>query len=98
MRSASKRTRRIVKLTKLLSLLVSTLWLSIEPLIAQAPQFCAPVHKPVCGVVPANGIVTYKNSCEANKAGATIRHDGMCQGPGRKRSSHIIVATVYARV
>ena len=72
-------------------------WTSIGPAIAQPPQVCPQIYMPVCGVVPASGIETYANSCQADKAGATILHDGKCQGPGQKRCTHIIINPVCAK-
>jgi hypothetical protein len=40
---------------------------------------------------------TYTNSCEADKAGSTILHDGKCQGPGRARCPRNNLRPVCAR-
>lgn len=37
---------------------------------------CAPIEEPVCGSDGA----TYRNLCEAHKAGTDMRHGGACSG------------------
>jgi hypothetical protein len=74
--------------TLILCLCASLAWTSIGPPIAQAAPLCPRIYKPVCGVVPASDIATYANSCDADKAGATILHVGKCQGPGQARCPH----------
>ena len=41
---------------------------------AMRPDACAEIYEPVCG---CNG-QTYGNTCEANRAGVAIDHDGEC--------------------
>jgi hypothetical protein len=65
--------------------------------MAQAAPLCPRLYKPVCGVTSASGIATYTNSCEAKKAGATVLHEGKCQGPGQARCPHIAIHPVCAK-
>ncbi len=41
------------------------------------PQMCPHLVKPVCGCDAR----TYNNSCEAERAGASVLHDGQCEAP-----------------
>lgn len=84
-----KALRKTPALFAILMLCASLAWMSMALVTAQA-QECPRIYKPVCGVVvSASRIATYPNSCEADKAGARILHEGKCQGPGQERCPHI---------
>jgi hypothetical protein len=80
----------------LLSLSVLSL-LPAVPARAQSQVLCPQIYKPVCGLTSAHIITTYSNSCEAGRAGATILHDGPCEGAGEARCPHIAINPVCAR-
>jgi hypothetical protein len=47
-------------------------------IVAQAPEVCTQVYKPVCGTDPTGKRVTYSNDCFARVAKATNVTPGEC--------------------
>ncbi len=84
-KKTSKQTRRVALIGLSLMIIVGLIIVFVpdpffEPVrgavpVTDPPVACITLFAPVCG---ENGL-TYDNSCNAEVAGTTVKHEGMCR-------------------